>query len=87
MTDSLAKLVKKLVSRPNRVSLEEVDRVFKEFGWHLKPKTGSHFVYHKPGHAPITVLAVRHGSKWVREDVVKRIVDHLSLEEWYESRK
>lgn len=74
------KLIERLRQRPKGVTLDELDRVLRMFGFELVRISGSHHIYRRPGSPPITVT--RHGahvhSEAVRE--VLRIVDELLAE-------
>ena len=75
------KFVKNILNNPKNVKFEEVDKLLKTFGYEVKSKGGSHFVYRKKNVYPITVPYKR-GS--IKEIYVKQIIRQLKLEEFYE---
>lgn len=61
----------------------KVLKVLKEFGYKHTNTKGSHFIYEK-GDEQITIV---HHHKKVKKWYVKRLVELLDLEEWYENSK
>lgn len=78
------KLIRKLLRRPPEAHVKDIERVLKYFGWSIKNKKGSHFVYHKEGHLPLTIT--KHKNKVKRGYIIK-LIKILELEEWYEEQK
>ena len=74
------KLIERIRQHPKGVTLEELDRMLRMFGFELVRVRGSHHIYRRPGSPPITVAS--HGphvhSEAVRE--VLRIIDDLTGE-------
>ncbi len=62
------------------ITIEDCDRLLKEYGYWLQKGSGSHRVYHKKGVVPITVVVPKN-TKYVLSPYVKRIIRDLRLEE------
>lgn len=82
---SLGKLVSRFLTEPHRVDFDDVQRLLEAFGYQLRKGPGSHRVFHKRGAGSITLPTVE-GSH-IKAVYVKRVVDWLNLEEWYERHR
>lgn len=82
---SRGKLVEKFLFKPSAVDIGDVKRLMDAFGYQLRKKSGSEYVFHKKGDCPINVPTVE-GSH-VKSPYVKRLAKRLNLEEWYEKSK
>jgi hypothetical protein len=81
----IKKIVEKMLRLPPEMRFEEITIVLRWFGWKLNRSTpGSHFVYGKIGFPPITIPKKQKKAKRV---YIKKIIDRLKLEEWYEQNK
>lgn len=82
----LEKLVEQFLREPAEVSFDDVVALLKAFGYiERKSSGGSHRVFAKRGYPPIIVPTVK-GRK-VKRVYIKRIIDILGLEEWYEEHR
>lgn len=81
----LTKLVEKFLYEPHNVDFGDIERLLDEFGYQLRKKAGSERIFHKRGAQPINVPTVK-GTK-VKVRYVKRLVQLLELEDWYEKHK
>lgn len=77
------KLIGKMLRLPAEMRFNEVTQVLEFFDWKLENIVGSHYIYYKRK-AILTV--VKHKNKVVKA-YLKRIVNALNLEEWYEKNK
>lgn len=80
----LEKRVRELLNLPAEVRYEDVEKVMEAFGWELVNVKGSHRVFSK-GEEIITI-PVKKGRN-VKKMYIKRIIQRLNLEEWYEEHK
>jgi len=81
----IEKLVKLLLREPPDVSSHDVVKVLEAFGYKERPSESGHRVFSKPGAYPITVPTVK-GRK-VKRIYVKKIIEYLELEEWYDIQR
>ncbi len=81
---TILKIIERMLRLPPEMRFEDVIKVLKHFGWRLKNVIGSHFTYYKSGYMPFTV--VKHKNK-VKRGYIKKAIDRLNLEEWYEKHK
>ena len=81
----LEKLVERFLRLPPEASYDDVARLLESFGYTEFAAGGSHRVFRKAGCYPITV-PTKKGRK-VKRVYVKRIVELLALEEWYEEHR
>ena len=79
------KLVKKLVDRPDKISVNDVRRLLDYLDYEEKKNPGSECVFHKKGKHPITVPTVK--GRYVKRFYVKRMFRILELEEYLENFK
>ena len=79
------KLVRKLVDRPGKISINDVRRLLDYLGYEERKNPGSECVFHKKGKYPITVPTVK--GRYVKSFYVKKIVRILELEEYLENFK
>ena len=77
------KLIEKMLRLPAEMRFNEVIRVVDFFDWKLNNVDGSHFYYCKENSI---LCIVKHKNKVVRT-YLKRIINFLNLEEWYEKNK
>lgn len=77
------KLIEKLFRLPAEMRFSEVTQVLEFFNWKLENVDGSHFYYCKQNSI---ICVVKHKNKVVRV-YLKRIINNLNLEEWYEKQK
>ncbi len=82
----LKKLVAKILQNPKHVSFEDLDKILREFGYERRQpgKGSSHYVYRKKDCKPITVPKKK---PFVKEYYVKKVIDLLELEDWYEETR
>jgi len=80
----ILKVVENMFQLPPEMKFEDMVRVLEYFGWTRKNVVGSHFTYYRKGHMPITI--VKHKNK-VKRGYIKKIIDELNLEDWYEKHK
>jgi len=80
----LEKLVKLFLREPPEVSFQDVVTVLEVFGYKERPSKSGHRVFTKPGGYLITVPTIK--GRRVKRVYVKKIVEHLGLEEWYEKQ-
>ncbi len=78
------KSCRRMLRFPPEMRVEEVEKVLRHFGWEERNRRGSHVVYCKG--KEILVVVEKRGRK-VKTTYIKRIVERLNLEEWYEQRK
>ena len=82
---SLEKLVELFLREPPEVLFQDVVKVLKEFGYEKRPsQSGGHRVFTKAGEYPLTVPTVK-GHR-VKRVYVRKVVERLGLEEWYEKQ-
>ena len=74
------KLVKKLISNPSEARISDLEKVLEYFGWKRVKIKGSHHIYIKDEN--IITLPVH--NKKVKRVYIKRFIEKLRLEEWYE---
>jgi predicted RNA binding protein YcfA (HicA-like mRNA interferase family) len=77
------KLIEKMLRLPTEMRFNEVTQVLEFFDWKLDNVAGSHYIYYKQN----TILTVIKHKKKVVKVHLKRIVNALNLEEWYEENK
>lgn len=82
---SLEKLVEKFLFEPQRVKPRDVLRLAAAFDYRLHKKGGSEYTFHKPGSPPLNIPTI--SGRHLKLRYVKRVVNILELEEWYESRR
>lgn len=83
MTETrLIKLVSNVLSNPKNVQFDTLSKILEGFGYVQKQPNGgsSHYVFRKTGAFPISVPK----KKPVNTAYVKKVIDQLDLEEWYE---
>ncbi len=78
----LEKLVELFLREPPEVSFQDVVKVLEAFGYEERPSKRGHKVFAKPGEYLITVPTVK--GRRVKRVYVRKIVERLGLEEWYE---
>ena len=78
----LEKLVELFLREPPGVSFQDVVKVLEAFGYKERLSKSGHKVFAKPGEYPITVPTVK--GRRVKRAYVRKIIEHLELEEWYE---
>lgn len=82
----LEKLVASLLSETNDHSFSDLEKVLLAFGFVEVRSRGSHHVFQDDeGRKPISIP--KKGGKKVKKTYVKRVVQILKLEEWYEQQK
>jgi len=81
----LEKLVGLFLREPPEVSFHDVVKVLEAFGYKERPSKSGHRVFIKPGEYPITVPTVK--GRRVKRVYVRKIVERLGLEEWYEKQR
>jgi len=77
------KLIEKMLRLPAEMRFNEVIKVVEFFDWKLNNVDGSHFYYCKQNSI---LCIVKHKNKVMRT-YLKRVIDFLNLEEWYEKQK
>jgi len=82
--NQLDKLVGKFLRKPPEVLFEDVAKVLEAFGYKERPSKSGHKVFAKPSEYPITVPTVK--GRRVKRVYVRKIVERLRLEEWYEKQ-
>ena len=80
----IEKLVEIFLREPSEVSFQDVVRVLEAFGYKERPSKSGHKVFAKLGEYPITVPTVK--GRRVKRVYVRKIVERLGLEEWYEKQ-
>lgn len=80
----LEKLVVLFLRAPSDVSFQDVVKVLEAFGYEKRPSKSGHEVFVKLGEYPITVPTVK--GRRVKRVYVRKIVERLGLEEWYEKQ-
>lgn len=80
----IEKLVELFLREPPEVSFQNVVKVLEGFGYEEQPSKSGHKVFTKPGEYPITVPTVK--GRRVERAYVRKIVERLGLEEWYEKQ-
>jgi len=80
----LVKLVEKILRNPKDVDFDDLRRLLEGFGYECRQPRGgsSHYIFRKPGRAPITVPK----DKPVNKTYVKQVIKLLNLEEWHEEQ-
>lgn len=73
------KLIRRIRARPPEAKFEDVHRLLEAFGYRIAGRKGSHVAFHKDGHPPITVSAVK-GRK-VKRVYLDLICEILGLDE------
>lgn len=82
---NVKKILERMLRLPPEMRFAEVVSVLESFGWASeRPTKGSHFVYEKAGLPSITIPK-KH--KRVKRFYLKRVIERLQLEEWYEQNK
>ena len=79
------KLIKKLLFKPTAITIRDIRRLLELFDYQERKKSGSECLFHKKGTPPINVPTV--SGRYVKSPYVKRLINLLSLEEWYEKNK
>ncbi|MBC8383774.1 MAG: type II toxin-antitoxin system HicA family toxin [Candidatus Cloacimonetes bacterium] len=79
---TLCKRLLKLFQNPKNVDFITLKGILNEFGYIDKQpkKGGSHYIFRKQDHCPITVPS----HKPVKQKYVKDVISNLKLEKWYE---
>lgn len=80
----LEKLVELFLREPPEVSFQDVVKVLGAFGYKERPSKSGHRVFDKLGEYPITVPTIK--GRRVKRVYVRKIVERLELEEWYEKQ-
>jgi len=80
----LEKVVERFLREPPEVSFQDVAKVLEAFGYEERPSESGHNIFAKPGEYPITVPTVK--GRRVKRVYVRKIVERLRLEEWYEKQ-
>lgn len=81
----LEKLVESFLSNSNDFKFSDVEKVLSAFGFEEVRSKGSHHMFRHPdGREP---LSIPKKGKKVKKTYIKRIVQLLELEEWYEQQK
>jgi len=73
------KLIRKFLADDRHITIDDCDRLLRDYGYVLHKSGGSHRVYHKKGFISITVVAPK-GTKHVKSPYVKQIIKDLKLE-------
>ncbi|MBI4331641.1 MAG: type II toxin-antitoxin system HicA family toxin [Chloroflexi bacterium] len=74
------KLTKKFVADKKHVTVEDCEKLLVLHGYERHKSRGSHYVYHKKGENPITVVIPKK-TKYVKPGYVDRIIKRLDLEQ------
>lgn len=82
---SFQKLVRKFLSEPCKIDIDDVRRLLDYLDYTEKKHAGSECIFHKKGCHPINVPTVK--GKEVKRFYVKRIVETLGLEEYLENNE
>ena len=80
----IEKLVELFLREPPEASFQDVVKVLEAFGYKERPSKSGHKVFVKPGEYPITVPTVK--GRQVKRAYVRKLIERLGLEEWYEKR-
>ncbi len=80
---SIKRRVRKVLRNRKSISFDDLDNLLVYFGYDKRNPGGgsSHFTYSKPGEKYIITIPKK---KPVKEFYVKRIIEILQLEDWYE---
>jgi len=78
------KLVEKMLCLPPEMRFGEIKKVLERFGWRVSKVKGDHFNFKKENE--FLIISAKKGRK-VKRGYIRRIVDKLNLEEWYEEHK
>ena len=73
-------IIHKFLNDKAHITIEDCDKLLRDFGHELNKGSGSHRVYHKKNARAITVAAL-HGTKYVKSTYIKLIIKLLGLEE------
>ena len=82
----LDKVVDQFLRRPSEASFREVEYVLRAFEYTREGKRGKHQAFVKSGH-PTFVVPLKKGRHMVKSVYIKKLVDLLNLEEWYEQQQ
>lgn len=83
---ALRKLVERVLFEPESIdNIGEIRRLLEAFGYEERKKAGGECIFHKKGSFPINVPTV--SGRKVKTVYVRRLVQILNLEEWYEENK
>lgn len=82
----LEKLIASLLRDSADYPFSDVEKVLNAFEFYEERSKGSHHIFRKPG-GPSLPAIPKKGGKTVKKTYVKRIVQILELEEWYEQRQ
>jgi predicted RNA binding protein YcfA (HicA-like mRNA interferase family) len=80
----IEKAVGLFLRKPPEVLFQDVVTVLEAFGYEERPSKSGHRVFDKPGEYPITVPTIK--GRRVKQVYVRKIVERLGLEEWYEKQ-
>jgi predicted RNA binding protein YcfA (HicA-like mRNA interferase family) len=78
--ESDEKLIKKFLTDKTHITVDDCDRLLKDYGYDLRKSSGSHRAYHKKGATPIIVVTPKN-SKYILSPYVNKIIKDLGLEE------
>jgi len=81
----IAKLIKRLLSRPPEARFEEINYVLKAFGYQEVRIKGSHHVFENDEGDIIVVP--KKGGKKVKRTYIEEIIKLLDLENWQNDNK
>lgn len=80
----ILKIVEKMLRCPPEMRVDEVKKVLEFFGWQQRNRKGSHIIYCK---GLEELVIVERKGRFIKRIYIKRVIDMLSLEEWYEENK
>ena len=80
---AILKIIERMLRLPPEMRFEDAVKVLEHFGWTLKKIRGSHFGYSRRGYH---ITVVKHKNK-IKKIYIKKIIEILNLEEWYEEDK
>ena len=77
------KRVEKILNLPAEIRFDEVDKLLDDFEFTPDNIEGSHYTYVRGE----KILVIIKQKNKVNREYLKRIIDYLNLEEWYENHK
>jgi len=79
--DSFKDLVREFINEPDKITMDDFNRLLEALGYTLRKKPGSHATYHKKGAPPITA-PTPHKGKCIKSPYIKIVVKILKLEDY-----
>lgn len=82
----IEKLVASFLSNSSDFKFSDVEKVLSAFGFQDVRSKGSHHMFRHPDGRKLPAIPKKDGNR-VKKIYIKRIVQILELEEWYEQQK